>query len=110
MSEPKPSFVGPALKAIACTPNREPDPGVYETEVAQPTRHIRAAQASPGDQTPPLEQMREMLASLVAILRAKRVEEEIRDRVGGVLGAVPHAALLNPVVSIPGSHQAARTI
>src|SRR5262245_35323599 len=93
MSEHKP-FVGLILKAIACTPNRNPDVSAYEAEVVEPARRIRAAQASLGDQPPPAEQMREMLVSLVAILRAKRVDEdEIRDRVGEVLGAARNVGL-----------------
>jgi hypothetical protein len=94
MSQHKPSFVGLVLKAIACTPNRNPDVSVYDAAVVQPTGRIRAAQASLGDQPPPVEQMREMLISLVAILRAKRVDEdEIRDRVSEVLSAAPNVGL-----------------
>jgi hypothetical protein len=116
MSEHKPSFVGLVLKAIACTPNRNLDASAYDAEVVQPTRRIRAAQASLGDQPPPVEQMREMLTSLISILRAKRVEEdEISDRVGEVLGAVPNVGLpdlptlLGPTTPPAGAPQSGRT-
>jgi hypothetical protein len=110
------AFVGLVLKAIACTPNRNPDVRAYDAEVVQPARRIRAAQASLGDQPPPPEQMREMLVTLVAILRAKRVDEdEIRDRVGEVLGAARDAGLpdlptlLGPATPSTGGRQAERT-
>jgi hypothetical protein len=115
MTEHKPSFVGLVLKAIACTPNRSSDATAYEAEVVQPTRSIRSVQASLGDQPLPAEQMREMLFSLVAILRAKRVDEdEIRDRVGEVLGAARNIdlpdlpTLLGPAAPATGARQAER--
>jgi len=116
MSEYKPSFVGLVLKAIACTPNRSFDASAYDAEVVQPTRRIRAVQASLGDQPPAVEQMREILVTLVAILRAKRVDEdEIRDRVGEALEAVKNVGLpdLSTLLASPAppsaAHQAGRT-
>jgi hypothetical protein len=94
MSQHKPTFVGLVLKAIACTPNRGPDGAAYEAQVLAPARAVRAVQAKLGDQPPSVEQMRELLFTLVAVLRAKRVdEEEIADRVRAVLAAAPDADL-----------------
>jgi hypothetical protein len=115
MGEYKPSFVGLVLKAIACTPNRNLDASAYEAQVLQPTRRIRAVQASLGDQLPPVEQMREMLVSLVSILRAKRVDEdEIRDRISEALQAANNVGLpdlptlLAPPALPTGAEQAER--
>ncbi len=76
-----PTFYGSVLKAIACTPNLNPDTRVYESEVLPRARRLREAQTALGDAAPDPVQMRDALAELVAILRAKRVPaDEIRER------------------------------
>jgi hypothetical protein len=90
MTARPPTFYGSVLKAIACTPNLNPDARVYETEVLPRSRRLREAQTALGAAAPDPAQMRGALAELVAILRAKRVpEDEIRDRLRDISNLHP---------------------
>jgi hypothetical protein len=94
MTTRPPTFYGSVLKAIACTPNLNPDERVYQTEVLPRARRLREAQATLGDTRPPTaEQIQAALSDLVAILRAKRVgEEEVRDWLRDIATLHPTAA------------------
>jgi hypothetical protein len=87
-----PTFYGSILKAIACTPNHNPDDRVYDTEVLPRARRLREAQAALAGAAPSDDEMRAALADLVAILRAKRVDDaEVRDRLQAIAELHPGA-------------------
>lgn len=88
-----PTFYGSVLKAVACTPNRNPDDRVYDAEVLPRARRLREAQVALGDGAPTADQMAAALDDLAVILRAKCVaEEEIRDRMQEIVELHPGAS------------------
>lgn len=79
MADYTPSFFGSVLKAIACTPNNNPDDAIYETEVLGPCRRIRQMMAELGDKRPEEAEMRETLALLRRIFQAKLTDPAERE-------------------------------
>jgi hypothetical protein len=93
MTVRRPTFYGSVLKAVACTPNRNPDDRVYDAEVLPRARRLRQAQAALGDGAPTADQIAAALDELAVILRAKCVaEEEIRDRMQEIAELHPGAS------------------
>ncbi len=87
-----PTFYGSVLKAVACTPNRNPDDRVYETEVLPRARRFREAQTALGEASPTAEQMASALADLEIVLKAKHVDEaEIAERMREIVKLHPAA-------------------
>jgi hypothetical protein len=75
------SFFGAVLRAVACTPNLNPDLDAYERGVLEPCRTIRTMAERTGSGAPTAEDTEKAIALLVGILRTKRVDdEEIRAR------------------------------
>ena len=103
MIERPPTFYGSVLKAIACTPNRNPDGRAHQAEVLPRSRRLREAQAALGETPPNAEQIRAALNDLIAILDAKCVAgEEVRDWLGEIATSHPAAATVVESLSVPG--------
>ncbi len=85
-----PSFYGSVLKAIACTPNRNPDAAAYTAEVLPKARRLRERQTASAAAPPTDADARAAVTDLVSILRFKQVTaDEIRERVEDVLRTHP---------------------
>jgi len=74
-----PGVIGSVLKAVVCTPNRCDDPARYEREVIEPSRRIRKLWEELGDRRPDDGQIRELIALLLGIFEAKRVDQAERE-------------------------------
>jgi hypothetical protein len=84
MHDKSAEFFAPVMRAIACTPNRNPDLEAYRVGVIEPASKIRALLAACEKSPPTQEQMSEALRLLAGILRAKRLErEEFEERMCG---------------------------
>ncbi len=79
MSDYMPSLLGSVMKAIACTPNRNPDIQAYEKGVVEPARHIRQLWDQLGDERPSDDQIREVVPLLLTVFETKGVDMEERN-------------------------------
>lgn len=83
-----PTLLSSIQKAIACTPNHNPDTEAYTREVIPATRRIRQLAEELGNNQPNSEQTQEAISLLFKIFEVKQVEmserrerlEEIFDR------------------------------
>lgn len=72
-------FYGSALKAIACTRNRNFDDTEYTRGVIEPSGRIRSLMQACGDGTPTEEEIRETFALLRQIFETKQVDRDERQ-------------------------------
>ncbi|MBF2006661.1 MAG: hypothetical protein IGS49_14630 [Chlorogloeopsis fritschii C42_A2020_084] len=81
-----PTFLGSVQKAIACTPNNNPNTEAYTQEVLPAARKIRQLAEELGKNQPSTEQMKEAISLLVKIFEVKQVDmEERRERLEEIL-------------------------
>lgn len=88
MAEARPGFLAAVLKHVACTPNAEFDEDAYERGVLEPAERMRRLQEEWKEQTPPDDQVREVVEGLLRIFETKRVPvQEQEDRLRELLDA-----------------------
>lgn len=79
MDQYQPTFLGSVLKAIACTPNRNPSDSEFQERVIEPAREIRRLWKELADRNPSEDQIRNVMKLLIRALDTKHVDPEERD-------------------------------
>lgn len=79
MSDYTPSVLGSIMKAVACTPNKNPDTQAYEQGVVVPARKIRKLWGELGDERPTDAQIQDAVQGLLEIFETKRVDMKERN-------------------------------
>lgn len=106
MSNPKPTFLGSVLKAIACTPNRGDDAAAYDRDVIEPSRAFRARWEALGEERPPDDEIRAVLGQLATAFETKRVDpQEQRQRLDEIARLHGLEDLVKDITLTPRSAQ-----
>jgi [acyl-carrier-protein] S-malonyltransferase len=84
MEQARPGFLGAVMRHIACTPNANFDDAEYERGVLEPAARIRRLQEEWKEQTPPDDQVRQVVGWLLEIFETKKLpiqerEERLRE-------------------------------